>query len=233
MNHPEFEIDAAEVERTYPTLGLRKVEGGVFLAGEIPVIDKEGKLWHTYSIEIHPVAQYPFVFPIVFETGGDIRRIADWHINSDGSCCLDNEFSQEIKCFSKLPLSRFIENELIPWFANQSYRRETGNYVNGEQAHGDIGRIEFFMQELNAPNFAICVKWMEIIANKKFPPRQASQCICGANRKWRKCHKSTFDKLCKISYGTLSYAIKSFSRYLGKGPSMIMELQKHTPVNLL
>ena len=227
-----FNQDAVEAERAFNTLCLVKAEGNSFMQGSLLVVDSEGKEWHNYCIEIHHSDRYPNMFPTVFETGGVIPRIADWHINVDGSCCLDNEFNQQIKCFNGLSLLTFIESEVIPWLANQSYRRVTGNYINGEQGHGDIGRIEFFIKELNAPNLLTCVEWMVKLAEYEAIPRQA-MCFCGSGNKWRHCHKIAFERLHTISKSLLWWAIDRFFKYIKEGRPMLLELQKHTSVNIL
>lgn len=227
-----FENDAAELVAEINTLKFTKTEGIYSITGTIPIIDDEGKLWHNYEIEIYYKDRYPFIFPTVFEVGGDIRRIADWHINADGSCCLDNEFSQEIKCFHGLSLLNFTKKELIPWLANQSYRRTTGNYISGEQSHGDVGRIDFFMEELDAPSLFECINWLLKIVRNEVLPRQG-MCFCNSGRKLRHCHKSKFAKLRLISKSSLVWAIEKFSKYYNAGPQFLFELQKHTKRKLL
>ncbi len=227
----QFEEEALEVGKVYKSLSLIRGGGHPFLRGQLAIVDEEDTLWHTYDVEIHHTENYPKSFPIVYETGGAIQRIADWHINSDGSCCLDNEFSQQIKCFKGIKLIDFIRNELLPWLANQSYRRVTGNYVNGEQGHGDIGRIEFFMLELKAPNLKVCVEWMIELAKRQKLPRQAT-CFCGSGNKWRHCHKPIFEKLQPISSVALAWAIRRFLSFLNSGDQVLCEIQKHTSIKI-
>jgi len=229
MSTKLFEHEAINVEQFFDTLKLFRATDHPFIAGELSVVDNEGTLWHTYKIEIHYTENYPRVFPVVYEIGGAIMRIPDWHINNDGSCCLDNEFSQQIKCYKGLSLVDFIQTELLPWLANQSYRRVTGNYINGEQGHGDIGRIEFFIIELKAPNLLTCVKWMIKLLRKETLPRQ-SDCFCGSGKKWRHCHKPIFERLQIISTNALEWAIERFISYLKGGWIILSEIQKHTQV---
>lgn len=226
-----FIHDASDLIETYDTLEL-KVDGDrAIVKGGLAVVDGDGKLWHTYQVEICYVENYPFTFPVVYETGGEIPQIPDWHININGSCCLDNEFSQQIKCCKGISLLEFTQKELLPWFANQSYRRVTGNYVNGEQAHGDMGRIEFFMLELKAPNLLSCVEWMLKLAVRELPPRQAV-CFCGSGEKWRKCHKPIFEKMYPISTSALYWAIDRFVKFLKAGRPVLEEIQKQTAVTI-
>lgn len=224
-----FIQDASELISNYSTLHLETGAESAVVKGAITVIDAEGHAWHTYQVELRYRDNYPFVFPEVFEIGGDIPPIPDWHINKDGSCCLDNEFSQQIKCYKGLSLLAFTQRELTPWLANQSYRRVTGNYVNGEQAHGDVGRIEFFMLELKAPDLRTCVKWMIKLATRELPPRQGV-CFCGSGEKWRKCHKPVFEKMYPISLHALRWAIERFIKYLKAGEPILEEIQRHTTV---
>jgi hypothetical protein len=227
-----FENYAKELIEEINTLKFAKTEGIFSISGNIPIIDDDGNYWHTYQIEIYYKERFPFVFPTVFEVGGAIPRIADWHINVDGSCCLDNEFSQEIKCFQGLSLVNFTKKELIPWLANQSYRRTTGNYINGEQSHGDVGRIDFFMEELDASNLFECINWLVKITTDEVLPRQG-MCICNSGKKWRHCHKSKFDRLRLISKPSLIWAIEKFSKYYKAGLPFLVELQRHTKRKLV
>jgi hypothetical protein len=227
MSIEKFKNDALEAITRFITLDLMETIEIPFLKGSLDIVDRDGKHWHSYDVEIHYTTRYPYVFPTVFETGGAIRRIADWHINNDGSCCLDNEFSQKIKCFTGLSVESFISPDLLPWLANQSYRRITGNYANGEQGHGDIGRIEFFLNEFKAPNLSICVDWMKEFSKGKIYPRQ-SICFCGSGKKWRHCHKAIFEKLKPIRGAALNWAIYRFTDYLSKGYGFLLNLQHHS-----
>ena len=232
MSIEKFKSDANDALAKFHGLELIENTGNPFLAGNLDILDGEGTFWHSYSVEIHYNTRYPSAFPTVFETGGSIRRIADWHINNDGSCCLDNEFSQQIKCCKGINLESFISAELIPWLANQSFRRLTGRYANGEQSHGDIGRREFFIHELQAPNFSTWGTGRRERAREKSYPRQ-SRCFCGSQKKWRHCHKQIFEKLKPIKGAALNWAIQKFTKYVNSGYGFLLALQQHAAANII
>lgn len=186
-----FDEEIATSLEKYPKLSIAVVNGNRILKGEIDLIDEDGKQRDTYSIEVHPVLKYPLRFPFVFETGGKLPRNADWHVyESDGHCCIKVEPEEILICKRGITLQRFIEEQVIPYFFNQTYRRINGYFIN-ERKHGLMGIIEYYQDILKEKNVPKLLRLMEFILENEEPNRVA-QCFCGAKNKYRKCHRDSF-----------------------------------------
>jgi hypothetical protein len=173
--------------------------GKIFLRGELDVIDNTGKFWESFEVEIHHVDGFPFKFPDVYEVGGKIPRIGDWHIYEDThTCCITVPPDELIKCRNGIRLVNFVESEVLPYFFNQTHRRVEGYYVHGEYSHGYHGIIEFFDNELKTGgNIRKVISLISSIANIQKPDRTAT-CFCGSKSKFRKCHRQAYEKLILI-----------------------------------
>lgn len=177
---------------------LRKVlvDDNEILKGWIPIVDRAGKHWDEYEIEIHSSDDFPLAFPLFFETSGKIPRISDWHIYEDtGSCCVKVKPEELIRCRNGITVTEYLREEVIPYLFNQTHRRVEGHYVNGEYAHGLLGIYEFYANTLKTGNdIKRTIQLMRFIATNERPGR-TSTCFCGTKEKFRRCHRGAFDKL--------------------------------------
>jgi hypothetical protein len=187
--------------------------GKIFLRGNLDVVDKDSQYWESYEVEIHHTEGFPFKFPDVYEIGGKIPRIADWHIYEDTlTCCLTVPPLEIIKCLHGITLDSFIESEVLPYFFNQTHRRVEGYYVNGEYSHGYLGILEFFDTELKTRGAVRdIVSLLFKIADSRKPGR-ADDCFCGRKIKYRKCHRSAYETLSKIG----TEKLRIFANYIAK-----------------
>lgn len=181
---------------TYPSLERILVDGNEILKGQIPIVDRDGKHWDEYEIEIHSSANFPYEFPALFETSGKIPRIGDWHIYEDtGSCCVKVRPEEILRCRNGITLIDYIREEVIPYLFNQTHRRVEGYYVNGEYSHGIKGIFEFYANTLQTGNdIKKTIGLMRFIALNVRPGR-TSLCFCGKKIKFRHCHRDAFDLL--------------------------------------
>lgn len=190
-----FESQIAEVLVKYPKLRKEHSGGQAILAGELDVIDRDGKYWATYQVEIHSNNKFPNRFPILFETGGQIPRIGDWHIYEDtGACCVDVEPEEILTCIEGITLESYITKQALPYLFNQTYRKIEGYYVNGEYGHGVFGKIEYYSLIFKIDNLLQLAKCLFFIAEQPKPDR-TSLCFCGSGVKYRYCHREAYQKL--------------------------------------
>ena len=190
-----FRSEIPALVSKYPTLKEDEKNGEVIVAGDLKIIDSNGKHWETYSVEIYCGDQYPNRFPVLFETSNKIPKIADWHIYEDTLSCCVNVLPQEIlRCLEGITLVQYVDEEVIPYLFNQTHRKVEGYYVNGEYGHGLYGLYEFYAKILNTNDIKRIVQLMLMIANMSRPGR-TSECFCGSGRKFRYCHRPAFDKL--------------------------------------
>jgi hypothetical protein len=143
-----FREQALLISDDFPELVFCEENGKPLLKGQIILNDSDGKFIDQYEVTIEAVEMYPFRFPYVYETGGRLPINVDWHLFSDGHCCIKTIPEEYLLCKSGINLKWFIESQLIPYFFNQKHREIHGYYLN-ERPHGGQGVIEFF-EELYA-----------------------------------------------------------------------------------
>lgn len=134
-----------DVISKYPNLKIViDGQGTTFLKGVLDISNDIGEVVGHFLIEIRCSHLFPFKFPILFETGGDIPFEANWHRNADNSCCI-TVWPEELKiCRYGIMLLDYIEKYAIPYLANQIFRKQTGKYKNGEFAHNKPGIIQYY-----------------------------------------------------------------------------------------
>ena len=188
-----------EVQEYFPKLRPALYDGKKVLEGELDVIDRDGKLWDSYSIEVHHSQNYPYKFPLLFEVGGIIPKIGDWHIYEDTkSCCVKVLPEEFIICKNGITLVGFIQNEVLPYLFNQTHRRIEGYYVNGEYSHGILGIYEFYSRILGTGSDYRKTLSLMLYAAENLRPGRTSLCFCGSGNKFRKCHRTAFDHLTTV-----------------------------------
>ncbi|NLU92645.1 SEC-C domain-containing protein [Chitinophaga sp. Ak27] len=180
----------------FPTLHKKEVEDRIILVGSLPIIDREGKQWDEYEVAIHATDSFPYRFPDLYETGGKIPRIGDWHINEDTfTCCITVPPEEVLRCLKGIDLCTYIGEQVMPYLFNQTHRRVEGYYVNGEYSHGVKGLLEYYSQLLKTGNDANATQsLMMYIAANDMPLRNA-QCFCGSSLKYRHCHREAYKQL--------------------------------------
>lgn len=201
-----FLSEADGINRLFPKLQSIEKNNLPIISGELDLMDENGILKDIYSIEIHPTQDYPDHFPHVFETGGKIPKNIDWHVyESDGHCCIKTLSEEILTCKNGITISSFIENEVKPYFFNQTFRRLQGYFLN-ERSHGVSGEIETFKSILRTDNILNVAQWLLFISKRQEPIR-VDKCFCGSS-KYRQCHRDAYRKLTKFSDHELKFFIK-------------------------
>lgn len=197
MMNQDFINDIPAALAKYPTLTSSVKEGKQIVNGELIIQDGTGKEWDHYQIEIHPREQYPFRFPLLFETGNRIPKIIDWHIYTDsGSCCVDIEPSEILHCRNGLRLPDYIERFAIPYFANTTHRLREGYYKYGEYSHGAIGLLEYYMPLLKTTKPVQCLNLLkQVITGAAASKSIFHPCFCGSGKKMANCHRQVLEQL--------------------------------------
>ena len=199
-----FDTEASKVKLIYPDLDKKIKDEKSIVVGGLLLKDSEGILHDRYEIEIHPIHEYPFMFPRVFETGGRIPINIDWHVfEADGHCCI-RVFPEELLiCKKGIDLLSFIEKEVKPYFYNQSFRNKFGYYLN-ERSHGLLGELEFFFDLFRTHDLLLVYKYLAFISKRQEPSR-TENCFCGSGEKYRRCHREAFRELIEFNDYELQY----------------------------
>lgn len=183
------------VTEIYPDLKIKEKDKRQFLKGIIDISNIDNETIKNFLIEIHWKPLFPFRFPKLFETGGDIPCKADWHKYSDNSCCLTVEPEEILLCKDGISVLSFIQRQVIPYLANQCYRVIEGNYKN-EYPHGYEGVRVFYTELMKTSNVS---KWFEYLDyafyKKSFNNERNKPCFCGSGLKYKRCHDMIFNQL--------------------------------------
>ena len=188
-----FQNELSEAITKFPNLSIRHIKGEAILKGILDISDENSVVIGSFSVEMHPTEKFPYRFPKLFEVGGDIPCNADWHKYSDNSCCITIEQDEILECKNGITILYFIEQMVIPYFANQLYKIKTGKYLN-EYPHGKDG-VRLFYAELFKSNdikfWCICFEH----AFNKVQMRRNDKCYCKSGVKYKKCHLVVEEKL--------------------------------------
>lgn len=206
----KFRVEATNIQEIYPKLMYAETEKNVpYIHGELELKDENGLLVDSYFIKMQPTPEYPSCFPHVFETNGRIPVNIDWHIYTDGHCCIKSIPEEIFICRKGITLHQFIQNEVVPYFFNQKYKELHGYFLN-ERSHGDKGNLEFFMDIFQTNDLKTIKTAIELNISKKEYSKVA-KCFCGSGRKYSKCHRKAFRTLNVYSAIELKYFLSYFS----------------------
>jgi hypothetical protein len=218
MKNEKFDTDIISVPKIFNKLSIVELDGEKILKGEVDIVDANGKLWDIYQIEIRGSNDYPYSFPKLFETADAFPKIVDWHVYEfdDKSCCVDVTPNEIIICKSGLNVSDYIQRFVIPYLANQSFRKREGYYLYGEYSHGLFGRIEYYQAKLKAKKPKELIQMLNLIISD-YNPNRTTYCPFCNKEKFRKCHKTVFKELSTIkeflAWDSLEQLIPFFKAY--------------------
>ncbi len=172
--------------KKYPSLRVVVESQIVFIRGSLQILNKEKtRVIDSFSIEIEFPNDFPISIPILRETAKRIPKIADRHFNLDESACLFVPEEREKYFPVGSPISMFIENCVQPFFVNQSYFEETGEWPLGQRSHGLNGVIEYY-RELFGENSKEMGNFIIYLGKREIKGHWP--CYCGSGKKMRKCH---------------------------------------------
>lgn len=185
-----FRQQIAEAAKVYPELKVSVREGIEFLSGTFRIIDDEGKEWNSFQIEIRFNSAFPYLFPQLVELGGKIPKVADWHINENGGCCITIPLLEVTSCKNGITVLQFIQNHVKPYLFNQAHRLEKGYYAHQEFAHGVYGILEYYQELFKEKDVEKVIGYLKILKSTEFGKK--TPCFCGKKAKFRKCHPEIF-----------------------------------------
>lgn len=211
-SYEQFKQDIREAVKLFPDLKITSSDGKEMLKGIYKIVDDEGHEWNAFSIEIHHSEGYPYRFPLLYEIGGKIPKIADWHVNEVGSCCITVPLIEITACKNGLPVSKFIEKHAKPYLFNQAHRIEKGVYAKGEFSHGVYGIWEHYEDLFNEKDKNKILEHLNKISKIDFG--KSTPCFCARKAKFRKCHQQVFKVFKPLSKSFINDQIKILSNSL-------------------
>lgn len=188
-----FENELQTVCEYFPHLKIQGGEGTHYLKGIIDIPDDDGNIVASFLVEIHASPHYPYRYPVLYEVGGDIPSCADWHKYNDNSCCVGVDAEELLRCRNGISIVEFITDVVIPYFANQVYKKQNGDYLQ-EYSHGIKGIKEFYEILMGTKDTIV---WQQIISSAfgKLKHRRNEKCYCGSGLKYKKCHAVIENKI--------------------------------------
>jgi hypothetical protein len=181
-----FTQEISIVLKNYPFLAIKRKNGKDYLKGILDISDVNENIVGSFSVEIHSTEKFPYRFPKVYEVGGDIPNSPEWHKYKDNSCCLTVEQDEIIICQHGLSIVKFIKNMVIPYFANQLYRKREGKYLN-EYPHGLAGIKVYYESLYKSSDYSAWYKCC-YSAFKKRKIGRNDDCYCNSGQKFKRCH---------------------------------------------
>ena len=188
-NNETFNEQLYPFVKEYPNFQKKTDSEHLYLKGILDIPDDEGTVAGSFSVEIHPTSDFPYVFPLLYEVGGDIPCEADWHKYQDNSCCLTVSAKERLLCKNGITLIWFVKNIAIPYFANQLYKRQTGKYLQ-EYSHGADGIWEFYAELFHSRDPEV---WKRCLNNTfgSGKNERNGQCYCNSG-------KNTKNVICRL-----------------------------------
>lgn len=202
----KFKNEAENIHLYFPELQFIEPIGDTcYISGELVLNDDNGNFVDSYSVKIVSSKNYPENFPLVYEIGGRIPNNIDWHVYSEGHCCIKATPEEILICRNGITLVEFINTQVKPYFFNQKFRELYGHFLN-ERSHGPSGHIEFFQEKFKTNNLRLIIKGLIMLYENNIPNRTAN-CFCGSDLKFRKCHREAILSLMPLTKGELYYFI--------------------------
>ncbi|MEO0728304.1 MAG: hypothetical protein AAFZ63_27395 [Bacteroidota bacterium] len=203
-----FHSQLRDAVAKYPSLKIIRGHGPAFLKGTFDVVDDTGKQWDSFEIEIKPTANFPKAFPLLFEVGDKIPKIADWHIYEDKrNCCITLPILENIFCKGGITIAQFIHHHVRPHLFNQAHRRAFGFYANGEYDHGVLGKWQYYMALFGTASTTTIIDYLKRCIGLKKCLNKKSKCFCGSDRRMRKCHYEVYAMLKAVDKSILSFEL--------------------------
>ena len=141
MGRIEFLKDLSEAKKQFPFIDYEYLDGKEYpfkITDDFEVSDDEGNHWATFRASVYFHQFYPKEFPILQDLSRIFPWNEDWHISPiDRVCCVCGVIEQEEYSETGISILKFISGYIIPFYANQVYRTEYGQYRNGDYAHDE------------------------------------------------------------------------------------------------
>jgi hypothetical protein len=217
MTNTRLDRDIKQFLELYPnfTYDIRHEKQCSVIKGDIDVCGLDNDYWESYSTEIFiDKGKYPYTIPFVKENSKRIKRIPDNHISEDGFCCLDIDHELEFLSKRGINIKSFYQEKIYPYFVNTQFKKESGNYSNGEYKHQFKGVVQFYNERLNLTSKHLILRILRAIEKNNLPGRNEKPCICGKERKVKNCHLPQIEFLKTLSKKRILNDIDGFERAL-------------------
>lgn len=199
MQKANLDRDIIEILEVFPKLKLLEKDKRKSLYGEIDIFDFVGNYVTSYEIKVILPINYPYGFPLLFETGNKFEHVEYRHVNDDGSCCVCSLKEADLVKQKGIPIKAFFLKYVIPYLANQVYFETAGEWANGDYDHGIEGILQFYKELFTIDNLEKVISLLSFLGFTKL--NRNDKCYCGKNAKLKYCHFEIYK------------TIKNFTKY--------------------
>lgn len=184
------------------------------LQGDLDIFDDQGEYWNTFEIAVLIPKTYPYCVPVLIELSKKIPRDIDWHISQEGLCCVGIIHRLHKQAKRGIRIVHFLQNEVYPYFVNQLYKMETGEYVSGEYEHHFAGIRQFYREDLGLTDIGLVIDILKGILSNEIPGRN-DLCFCRM-QKFKKCihHYNSVNYLKNLDRERLEKDIQGFTELM-------------------
>jgi hypothetical protein len=186
---PGFRVDAEclriALVAQHPTLHLIETDGRPVIRGSIRIAHDGADLdWYVVEIDLGPLQRS--CLPLVKEVGGRIPRIADRHMNDDGSCCVCLPEDYFLRNPGPFDMIAFLDGPVRGYFIAQTLVERGDPWPHGEWGHGMVGYDQWFKEFLDSLTPDAFRAYLETLSREKIKGHHL--CPCGSGRRLRDCH---------------------------------------------
>jgi len=188
-----------KLKQLFPNLELLKDMNGKYsVVGNIGFTVKHyGKVIRDdYDVEIIIPDNYPQHPPAAKETGDKIQRCSDNHINDDGTLCLGSPLAVKQTFAQQRNLLWFVQEQVVRFLFNYSFKRDYGTRPDGELSHGGKGLLEYYYELFDTRDNVTVLEFLRVLSRSRYDDH--SLCPCNSGRKIRKCHYRLIKKLNRL-----------------------------------
>lgn len=194
MGEARFLKDLSKAQEKYPFLELETGISKAYpfrLTDDFEVSDDEGNYWGSFRASIHFPKDYPKGAPVLQDKSKVFPWEHDWHTSpKEGECCVCSVIEKAEIAKKGITIMAFIKNYVQPFYANQLFKQEYGEYKNGDYSHYDEGVWESLEEEFKTKDR---IKIRRFLNELKMKRGRNKSCFCGSGTKYKKCHLDRVD----------------------------------------
>jgi hypothetical protein len=176
---------------TQPLMSLQPSAGGIIVLegdfGFSAVYQGQPQIADRYALRIIVPQKFPNELPEISEIGDRIPKVADFHVNDDGTLCLGSKLSLMARLQEQPTLMGFVSRCVVPYLYAMSLKLDHNiDFVFGELEHGTKGLLDDYRTLFGLREEAQLFTTLRFLLMKK---RIANKkpCPCGCGKRLGKC----------------------------------------------
>ena len=217
--------DFKNAQLKFPKLKLFWEDETFSCSGEVDVFDQNNVYWDSFLIKISiGIKSYPHFFPVLFLKDERIPKEEDRHINPDLSCCVEIEQKQFLRKKRGITILQFLDEYVIPHFADQLYFEKESKWASGDYKHGFDGKIQYYTETMGVSTL---IEVLSILKNLQRIDtlKMYETCFCNSGKKLKFCHKQELKQLLQLPKNKLNTDIEIIEKILNLTSRTALEIK--------